>query len=164
MGLSSLSAISRESVDVVLKCDDALDMTADAYKAYIDAGAPKELLVYKEGKTPTWFKLRLVLPYRSTLKLENMKLDLIQKRDGDTVTKDLVPQLAWMIEDVRLSLVAIEQPPGEEIPELVYKRDAEGGASFELMSVLMALDVYADLFNARHNAKAKFYDPLKKSS
>lgn len=137
-------------VDVAVKIDSALEMTDAQWEAYVE-NPIDDNLVCKPGKVPTKLRLRKVLPWSLSKKIEDSKIDMRQDRDGDKVTQVMQPKLSWMYEEVRCALVDIINPPDCDQP-VTYERDAEGGASFNLASKLLELGVMMDLYNARKNA------------
>lgn len=144
-------------LDVALRIDDALmDMTDEQWKDYIDYPDPDKLLI-KPGETPTWIRMKVVLPWRHAAIIEDMKLSMTQK-DGEQV---VVPKLSWMHEEVRLALVDIINPPGCENP-VSFKRDGDGGATHQLAAQLLQMGVMPDLWNARQNFNKRAVLPDKK--
>jgi hypothetical protein len=149
-------------IEVPLRADDALDMTSDEFSAYLESLDP-ELLKVKPGKFPILFKMRKTLPYHLYLKLENMKMDMVKKKEGDTITNEMVPKMAWIAEEVRFSLVDIINPPNAAEDERVeFKRDSDGICSPEIMSELIARGAYMDLWSARQASDKKSVKVQKK--
>lgn len=136
-------------VDVPLRCDDALDMTDEQYNHFLDTLDPN-VLVYKQGVLPTFFRMRKMISYGHSQKIEDMKIGMERRKDGDAVTNEVIPRIAWAFEEVRLSLTDVINPPNvPEDQQIVFKRDADGGASTELMAALKALGVDNDLCRVR---------------
>jgi hypothetical protein len=107
------------------------------------------LKVVENGK-PTRFILRKILPYKLSLKLKNAQVAM---KDGT-----LTPQLSFMNEDVRLSLIDIENPevpPKYEKHLLKFKKHGDGGASDEIMEKLEAFGAVADLYQAKQHHSPK---------
>lgn len=144
---------STEFIQIPLRIDDALDMTSEEYNAYLK-DQNTELLKIKPGMTPVYFKMRKTLPYNQYLKIENMKMELVKKKDGDKVTQEMMPMMAWIVEEVRFSLVDIINPSDASDDEKVeFKRDSDGACSPEIMSWLVQAGVYMDLWSVRQPKK-----------
>jgi hypothetical protein len=134
-------------IKVISRRDRAIaGITPDTYKAYIATLDEKVLGLDADAKV-TRFVMRKILPYKSALKVKNAQISM---KDGD-----VQPQLSFMSEEVRLSLIDIENP---DVPEnhkkylLDFKRENDGGAGFNLMAILEAAGVVNDLYTARQNA------------
>lgn len=147
----SLKLVSRdEKIKVVSRFDDAVTCNSEEYNEYLkslDEG------VLKLNGEPTRFEMRLVIQSRDVSKIDEMKMRM--------VGGEMSPNLAYILEEVRCSLVGIENPKTAEEP-IEFKQDGSGGASKELMERLHAANVYMDLFTARQNALTKPSDILKK--
>lgn len=143
-------------VDAVLSCDDAIEMTEKEYAAYVE-NPIKENLIIKPGMEPTYIRMRIVLPWRLSQAVEDMKLGMVKNRDGDTVSTDVTPRISWMHEEVRCAITEVINPG-----EIQFTRDAEGGASFDFVSQLLEMGVMTDLFNIRNNFKKVSLNNKKK--
>lgn len=151
-----------EFIEVALRVDESLDMTAEEFDKYVQSGGDNALLKIKPGMAPVLFKMRKKLPYNLYLKLEDIKMELVKKKDGDKVTNEMQPKIAWICEDVRFSIVDIINPPSTPEGELVeFKRDSEGSCSEEIMSYLMSVGAQNDLWAAK-NASLKKEKVIKK--
>ncbi len=132
-----------EHIDVALRIDDALDMTHEEYDEYLKDPCSDKLKL-KPGMTPTLFRMRKVLPYRLTNKVEAAKLS------GHG--QDVRASLGFVLEEFRCSLIDVINPP--DVPEdqrIVYKAHGDGGASEELVTQLKAIGAVEDLYQAREN-------------
>lgn len=153
----------KEFIDVPIRIDTALDMSDEEYDAFIKAGCDKSLLKLHDGQSPILFRLRKVMPYRFALKIDNMKMDMVKKKEGDKVTSEMVPKMSWIAEEVRFALVDIINPPGtHEDEQLEFKRDSDGVCSDEIMSVLMSTNSHMDLWQARQALKPTREGDVKK--
>lgn len=149
-----------EVIEVPLRMDDALDMTDKEYDAYLEK-LDSSLLKFHEGQQPTLFKLRKVLPYRLSQKVEDMKMDIeYGKQKGDDAK--MKPRMSWIAEEVRCALVGVVNPPGLAEDQCIeFKQDGDGGASKEFIAQLKALGVIMDLYNARNSISKPNADKKK---
>jgi hypothetical protein len=160
MGLPGFGA--KQFVEVALRVDEALDMKDKEYEDYLKT-CDFEALKLKPGMTPVLFKLRRILPYHLHLQVENMKMDLVKKKEGDKITNEMVPKMAFICEEVRFSIVDIINPPNAaEDQKIEFKRDSDGLCAPEIMSELMSMNVHMDLYQARQNMVKKAEAPSKK--
>lgn len=139
---------------VALRIDSALDMTEKEYESYLETCDEGALKLKVPGKQPVFFTVRKVLPYHLALKIENMKMDMVKRKDGDKVTNDLVPKMSWIPEEVRFSIVGIDDPSDGD-DKLEFKPDADGACSGEIMSQLMTFNGHMDIWTARQNLNSK---------
>jgi hypothetical protein len=149
MGLFGF-AKTTEFIEVPLRVDSALDMTKEEYEAFLKSGCDRELLKLHPGQTPIFFKLRKTLPYYLKLRVEDMKMEVVKRKQGDQVTNELVPRMSFLCEEVRFSIVDIINPP--ELPEdhrFEFKRDSDGLCADEIMAKLMEQELHMDLWTAR---------------
>lgn len=146
----------KEFIDVPLRIDTALDMTDEEYNEFIDAKCEKGKLTLKAaGVEPIYFRLRKVLPYHLNLKIENLKMEMVKRKEGDEVTNEMVPRMSFIAEEVRFSITDIINPADcPEDEKLVYKRDSDGVCSPEIMAFLMNANSHMDLWRARQTFKA----------
>jgi hypothetical protein len=138
----SLAHVSSENIKVIVQRDSSLAFPEDDYQAYLDGGLDESKLRFKEGDAPTRFVLRTVLPYALAKSVKNAQTTL----SGGEVKL----QFAFTDEDVRCSLVDIENPA--HVPQdqwLKFEKAGDGGASEKLMSVLMASGISMELFTAK---------------
>ena len=151
MGIAQVSL--KESLEVAIRIDTALDMTNEEYDEYLKT-CDKSLLKCHEGQTPIFFKMRKVIPYHLSLKIENMKMDMVKKREGDKTTNEIVPKISWMAEEVRFAIVDIINPDSCEPSErLEFKRESDGHCSEEIMGFLVSTNSHMDLWTARQSVK-----------
>jgi hypothetical protein len=131
-----------DTFKVILRLDSAIGADADAYEAYLDSLDEGHLQLKEQ---PTRFVLRKVLPHRLSEKVQEKQYTY--KKGGFKV------HLAFIAEDVRCSILSIENP-GHVAPEdrIVFKAHSDGGASEELIAVLKAANVVNDLYRAKQTA------------
>jgi hypothetical protein len=144
----------RETFDVILSVDSALDMTEEEFAVYRET-IDESLLKFKEGEFPTRFVMRKVLPFSLAKKVQNEQMT--------TVNGQMQVQLSFMSEDVRASLVDIKNPP--EVPEdqqIKFEKDKDGGASEKLMELLISAGVVQELYAARQAKLSSVNETLKK--
>jgi hypothetical protein len=132
--------IEKSFINVALRVDDALDMTSDEYQSYLDSGCDASLLKLKDSMTPTYFKLRRSLPYGLSLKLENMKTEMVRGSDG--VVQPSV-KMAFIIEEVRYSIVDVISE------DIDFKRDSEGLCDESIMEIVLSTGCHMDLWTAK---------------
>lgn len=131
-----------DTFKVVLRIDSAVQADAEGYERYLETLDEGHLQLAEE---PTRFVLRKVLPNRLYKKVQN---DQFQMVDGK-----MQVQLAFTSEEVRCSLVGIENPAHLAAEERVdFKPDSDGGASEELIAMLQAAGVVMDLYRAKQTA------------
>lgn len=133
---------ARDTFEVVLSIDSALDMTEEERAKYKETHEPG-LLKFKSGEEPTKFVMRKVLPYKAAKIVENEQL---------TVDSKGVPQfhMSFRIEEVRASLVDIINPaylPDDQ--KLVLEKSNDGGATEAFASLLVSAKLIDELYNAR---------------
>jgi hypothetical protein len=148
--LTSLS----ETFEVAVFADDALDMTREQYVDYIKT-CDKSKLICHEGKTPTFFVVKKVLRYDDSKRLRSKQVSY----KDDHVYMDS----SFTIEEVRLSLCGVINPP--DLPQehhIVWKTIA-GGAADDLMAYLVAVGAVDDIYLAKqYISGAKTVDADKK--
>lgn len=142
-------------IKVVSQVDGALVKDEEAYKMY-QKTLDESYLTFKPNEEPTRFVLKKVLSYDAAQKVKNEQTRVVNGQ--------ISVQLSFMAEDVRLSLVDIENPAYlNDLEKILYKKDSDGGASKELMSLLEAADVVNDLYTARHAKPDLNPEDVKKS-
>jgi hypothetical protein len=153
----NLSHLQDGYLEVVASCDTALDMNEKEYEEY-QKTLDKGLLKIKPGDEPTIFLLRKVLPNRAE---ESIKSKAMQynKDDGSIYigTSHISAEVRWALVDIK--------NPAHCPNGLVFKKDGDGGAQPQLMSLLDAAGITNDLYVARRNYLAKYSgsENLKKS-
>lgn len=143
-----------DTIEVILRIDDALDVEDSDYDAYLET-LDKSLLKFHEGKEPTLFVMRKVQPFGLSKKVQNEQAEF---RGGEVHVN-----LGFIMEDVRCSLVDIKNPPS--VPEgqrIIFKKEKDGGASEELMELLNAVGAVNDLYRARNGQIKKANEATKK--
>ena len=131
-----------DTFKVVLRIDSAVQADAEAYQRYLETLDEGHLLLSEE---PTRFVMRKVLPNRLFKKVQNEQFEMV---DGK-----MQVQLAFTSEEVRCSLIGVENPPHVPADErLEFKAESDGGASENLMASLNAAGVVMDLYRARQTA------------
>lgn len=147
-------------IKVVLRLDSAIiwpDSTEESdeiWATYLKTNDEK-VLSFKEGEQPTRFVLRKVLNFDQYNKVQNKQMVMV---DGK-----MEVQISFINEDVRQSLIAIENP--DYVPlcdQIIFKKENDGGASKDIMSGLNAISATMDLYTAKQNATSKFTDEMKK--
>lgn len=135
-------------IKVITRKDRAIsEVSADTYNEYLK-NLDEAILGITDDSKCTRFVMRKILPYKAQLKVKNMQISM---EDGK-----VIPQLSFMSEEVRMSLIDIENP---DVPEshkkylLDFKRESDGGASYKLMGVLENAGVVNDLYTALKNSQ-----------
>jgi hypothetical protein len=123
------------SKDPSVRCDEE---TYDKYLQSLD-----ESLLNLEGE-PTRFVIKRTLDYRSHKAVKGSQLE----RDG----KEMKATTAFIMEQVRQSLVDIENPEGTQT-DLVFKRASDGKASEELVADLESLGIVMEIYTAQGELK-----------
>jgi len=162
-------SLSTGNIEVISRLDDSLlldevlsddenleDGKKDAYAEYLE-DLDESRLTFVEGKEPTRFVMRKVLDYKKGVRIKNEQVKMNGKNDVQV-------QLGSMVgETVRAALIDIKHPEGSNPGALVFKRGSDGGASEELVALLDANGIAADLYAAHQNA-SKHKDHKKKSA
>jgi hypothetical protein len=134
-----------ETYKVVLRLDSAIGCEPDQYDRYLET-LDESLLELKEE--PTRFVLRKVLPYRLASGVQDKQFAF---KKGEMEVRS-----SFMLEEVRCSIVGIENPPHLPPEErLEFKADGDGGASEDLMAALGASGLAMDLYRTRQAINAK---------
>ena len=148
--MAFFTELESPNIKVICKNDSAIAGTSDeSYAEYLENLDETKLTVVENG-LPTRFVMRKVLPYKLSLKLKNAQVAM---KDGT-----LTPQLSFMNEEVRLSLIDIENPAvplHHEKHLLKMKKHGDGGAADEIMEKLEAFGAISDLYQARSNNTPK---------
>jgi len=151
--MAFLTSKEESKIAVVLYCDDALDnVSRETYEEYLKDLDESKLSVIP-GKIPSKFILKRNLSYAQSCKIKNEQVKMSTKGE-------MTVQMSFVIEEVRLSLIGIDNPPNTD-GTLEYKQDGEGGASREIMEKLIGAGVVDDLYTALMNSK-KGNDSKKK--
>lgn len=146
---------SRDTFDVILSIDSALDCTEADFVAYRET-MDESNLKFKPGMQPTRFVMRKVLPFSLAKKVQNE-----QVTTGDDGKPTV--QLSFIAEEVKAALIDIKNPP--DTPEdqwIVYEKDKDGTTSTALMELLMGAGLLMELYSARQTKIAGSAERLKK--
>ncbi len=131
-----------ETFKVILRIDGSLVKNDEEYNEYLKT-LDESILKFEDGaEEPTRIVMRKVLPYALAQKVENQKLKF---KDGEVQM-----QTAFIMEEVRCSIVDIENPG-----TLPNTKHGDGGASIELIEILVGAGVINDLYTARQNMANK---------
>jgi len=159
----SLKLPSRtDTIKVIVKADSAIfwpesDEEKDEIWANYLKTLNEDLLLFKEGEKPTRFVMRKVLNYDQAQKVQNQQMTM---KDGQ-----IQVQMSFIMEEVRQSIVDIENPEYVPLPDRIqFKKDSDGGCSKEIVEGLHSIGVVMDLYTARQNVTGKFSEDLKKKS
>ena len=154
MALMLKKTTANETIKVVCRLDDAIpkDISDADFQLYQES-LDESFLNLKA--VPTRFVLRLNLPYAAQKTVTSEQI-------GVTADGKAEVRLGFMLEDVRCSLVDIENPP--TVPEedkLLYAKEGDGFASKELISRLHGAGIVTELFAARQAAVGRLSAPKK---
>ena len=146
---------SRDTFDVILSIDSALDCSEEDFKAYQE-NLDESFLRFKEGCQPTRFVMQKVLPFGLAKKIQNEQVTV--NSEGKPVVG-----LGFIFEEVKASLVGIKNPP-DVVPgqEIVFEKDKDGTASIALMELLASANLIQELYSARQARIKTGSDNLKK--
>ena len=140
-----------DNFEVISSKDSSIGASPEKYSEYLST-LNESLLELKPGSEPTRFIMRKILPYGVQQRLRNEQTTI--KHTGEASI-----HIGFIMEEVRASLVDIKNP-GSSM--LVYKRDSDGLASKELVSLLEAAGIAGELYKARQTALSDTA-PAKKS-
>jgi len=139
-------------IKVISRKDSAVNCDDEAYELY-QKQLDEELLEL-EGD-PTRFVLKRGLSYKEQQTVKDAQV----KMDG----KKFSITLSYMMEEVRIALIDIENPGDiEESQKIIFKKADDGKASKELIAMLETFGVVTELFTARSNASGVLDDTTKK--
>ena len=148
--MAFFTELEAPTIKVICSNDSAITGTSpEDYEAYLEELDESKLTIVESG-LPTRFVMRKVLPYKLSLKLKNAQVAM---KDGN-----LTPQLSFMNEEVRLSLIDIENPvvPAKYEQHLLkFKKHGDGGAADDVMEKLEAFGAIQDLYQARSKNSPK---------
>ena len=140
------------SIKVISSKDSSVNCDDEAYELY-----QKDLdedLLELEGE-PTRFVLRKGLNYKDQQIVKDAQI----KMDG----KNFSISLSYMMEEVRLSLIDIENPADlSDIQKINFKRASDGKSSHDLIAMLETAGIVTELFTARQNAIGVLKESTKK--
>lgn len=143
-----------ETFSVIASLDSALEKDGDAYEKYLQTLDESHLKIIP-GEEPTRFVMRKVLPFKLAQKVQNAQIEI---SEAGTQIKP-----AFMMEEVRCSLVDVQNPPSLPASDHIkFEKHSDGGASYGIMEMLLAAGVVNDLYKARAYAILGLGDSLKK--
>lgn len=131
-------------IKVVSRQDDALpeDLLEEEFEKYQETLDESHLRL---TGIPTRFVIRRTLPFGAQQEVTNQQVKVGQ--DGK-------PQVnfGFILEEIRCALINIENP--DDLPEdqkLVFKRDADGYASKDLIAKLNAAGIVSELYSTKQS-------------
>lgn len=131
-----------DTFKVVLRIDSAVQADSEGYERYLETLDEGHLKLAEE---PTRFVMRKVLPNRLYKKVQD---DQFQFKG-----KEAVLSFSFTSQDVRCSLIGIENPPHLPLEDRIeFKADSDGGACENLIAQLQAAGVIMDLYRAKQTA------------
>lgn len=146
----------KDTVKIISSLDSSLDKSSpqfdekwDAYTKTLD----ESNLTFLPDLLPTRFVLKTQLNYKGSQIIDNMK---VRFENGQAS-----PQLGFIIEEIRILLVDIENPC---IP-VVFKKESDGFASKELVAFLHSVGIVNELYAIKSTflQADKDIDNVKKS-
>lgn len=146
-------------LEVVLRVDDALDMTDDEYDEYLKTLDPA-LLSVKPGADVTTFVMRRSIPLKHAMDIENSKVKFTKDGEVDV-------QMAYTILEVRACLKGIKYADNSTVPEdkrIKLKFTGDGLVDDKQMAAFVSAGIVNNLYNARaKHLKASASGSLKKN-
>jgi len=147
--MAFLLSKGEDKIRVVARCDDALvvgdqEEFDKIYSSYLE-DLEESNLTFVDGKIPTRFVLKKNLNLIEHIKVKNDQIKMSGKGE-------ISVQMGYTIDEVRLSLVDIENPP-DTVGCLEFKKHGAGGATSELMEKLLAAGIVDDLHVALSHAR-----------
>jgi hypothetical protein len=139
-------------IKVISSKDQSVCCDEDVYAEY--QKTLNEDLLKMDGE-PTRFVLKKGLNYRE----QQVVKDAQVKMDG----KKLQITLSYMMEEVRIALIDIENP--ENLPEdqkIKYKKTEDGKTDRELIAMLESAGIVTELFAARQGSLGVLTEEVKK--
>lgn len=136
-------SLSKESnkISVIARCDDSLlvedqEEFENTYLSYLE-DLNENKLKFIDGKLPTRFILKRNLNLSEHIKIKNDQFKM-------NSSKEFIVQMGSQIEEIRLSLIDIENP--SDRPDCVtFKADGSGGATKDLIEKLVNSGITDDL-------------------
>jgi hypothetical protein len=127
------------SIDPAVNCSiEGEDSDYDKYLKTLDES------ILNLTAEPTRFACKRTLDFRAHKAIKGAQIE----KDG----KDMKVTTAFIMEQVRQSLVDIENPEGTQT-DLVFTRDSDGKASKELIADLESLGIVMELYTAQNELK-----------
>lgn len=134
------------SKDSSVKCDE------EAYKLYTET--LDEDLLELDGE-PTRFVMKRGLNYKEQQIVKDAQIQM--------KGKEFSISLSYMMEEIRLALVDIENPADlPDTQKIMYKKASDGRTHHDLIAMLESAGIVAELFTARSNALGVLSDTTKK--
>lgn len=128
---------------VALYKDSAVDMSREEYAEYLKDCDPSKLKLV-EGKSPTWFVMRKVLPSKLSKKVMAEQVTFV---GGEAQFN-----FGSIVDVIKAAICGIENPSDiEESEKIVFKADADGSCPDDIVAGLVAMQAHADLFAAYQN-------------
>jgi hypothetical protein len=137
---------TKETILVISKIDDAIpeNLTSEAHGEYLKT--LDESLLGLGNAIPTRFVLKKTLSFAAQKHIEDVKMGVNDEGKAEF-------KFGFMMETIRFALVGIENPP--DMPpeqQLVFKKEADGFASRELIAYLNSAGIVQELFVAHQSA------------
>jgi hypothetical protein len=140
------------TIKVVVSKDNVVNCTDEEYEKYTES--LDESLLHLEGE-PTRFVLKKNLSYEASQKVMDSQASF---HKGKVQMK-----MSYVMEEVRASLTAIENPPDLDKAQCIeWKRDNDGLTSRELIAGLQNAGVLMDLYRSRQSFQTASGDLAKK--
>lgn len=152
------------TVKVIARIDDSLNVSDKEYQDYLET-LDEAGLRFHEGKEPTRFILKKVLPWEVTQSVRAKALSMKRGLNDDSNEEaEISLDLGYQMEECRHSLVDIENPTDTpEEQKVKFVMESGGGASKELFAKLRAVGVADNLVKARQSVlKQRNVDGVKK--
>lgn len=150
MALKIVTGI-KDNIKVIVREDSSIpeDLSDEEWTAYVETLDETYLRLKDE---PTRFVMRTTLPFEAQMSIRNAQLSYT---NGKPEVKT-----GYMLEEVRCSLIGIENPPGAE--SFKFRKDDDGYAARELIADLSSYGLVTTLFILRNSAVSKVFTPTKK--
>ena len=126
----------RDEAGNVVKDEQGKEVTV--YQRYLET-LDESLLCLKPESVPTRFVMRRILPYEAAHKIKSAQAGMNDEGKMEV-------RMGYIMEEVRASLVDVRDPGTDA---LAFKRDSDGRASKELISLLESVGIVNELYAAR---------------
>jgi hypothetical protein len=141
MGSDNISVISRR--------DASVNCTIDEYNAYLKDLDESRLNLIADVE-PTRFVMRKVLPYAAVQKIKNEQVSFKADVGAQNVNDvNVNMKMGYVLEELRAALVDVKNPG---MPQLHFRKDGDGLAAKELISLLNAYGIADELHAAFQSA------------
>lgn len=146
-----LASGTKDNIKVIMREDSAINesITDEDWELYVSTLDEKILKLTDE---PTRFVMKITLSYEAQMAVRNAQLSY---SSGKAEVRT-----GYMLEEIRYSLVGIENPPNAT--SFIFKKDDDGYASRDLIAELNNYGFVNQLFIARNNAVSRVFQPTKK--